>query len=157
MSRDLQVRPIEPCHLEALLTLCREHAAYEKAEFHENGQVERWRTALFADEATLHGWIATDDGVPCGYMTATLDFATWSATPFTYMDCLYLREEYRGMGLGRAFLERLREFAVANRCGRVEWQTPPDNDLGIGFYQRMGAKAVPKTRFHYSAAARSAS
>jgi len=157
MSRDLQVRPIEPCHLDALLALCREHAAYEKADFHENGQVERWRTALFADEAALHGWIATDDGEPCGYMTVTIDFATWNAAPFAYMDCLYLREDYRGLGLGRVFLEQLCEFAVANRCGRAEWQTPPDNDLGIGFYQRMGARAVPKARFRYDAVARSAS
>jgi len=149
MSRDIKVLSIEPGHLDALLTLCREHAAYEKADFRENGQVERWRSALFSEQATLHGWIATDGGEPCGFMTATVDYATWSAEPFAYMDCLYLREPYRGMGLGHMFLERLREFSVAHRCGWAEWQTPPDNELGIGFYVRMGAKAKPKVRFQY--------
>ena len=149
MSHDIEVRPIEPCHLDALLTLCREHAAYEKADFRENGQVERWRSALFSERAALHGWLATDGGEPCGFMTVTVEYSTWSAAPFAHMDCLYLREPYRGMGIGRTFLERLREFSAARQCGWAEWQTPADNERGIGFYQRMGARAKPKFRFHY--------
>jgi len=149
MSRDITVQSIEPCHLDALLALCREHAVYEKADFRENGQVERWRSALFSEQAALHGWIATDGAEPCGFMTVTIDYATWSAEQFAYMDCLYLREPYRGIGLGRTFLERLREFSVVNRCGWAEWQTPPDNELGVGFYRRMGATAKSKVRFHY--------
>jgi len=149
VSRDIKVQPIEPDHLDALLELCREHAAYEKADFQENGQVERWRSALFAQQPALHGWIAADGGELCGFMTVTTDFATWSAERFAYMDCLYLREPYRGMGIGRMFLEQLREFSVARGCGWAEWQTPPDNELGIGFYRRMGAGAKAKLRFHY--------
>lgn len=149
MSRDIKVQPIEPCHLDALLVLCREHAAYEKADFRENGQVERWRSALFSDQAALHGWIAMDGGEPCGFMTVTIDYATWSAAPFAYMDCLYLREPYRGMGLGRMFLDQLRDFCGVHQCDWAEWQTPMDNELGIGFYRRMGARANTKCRFHY--------
>ncbi len=149
MNHDIEVRPIGPDHLDALLELCREHAAYEKAEFHENGQVERWHSAFFGERPALHGWVATDGGKPCGFMTVTTDFATWSAERFAYMDCLYLQEPYRGLGLGRVFLERLREFARAEGCGWAEWQTPPDNELGIGFYRRMGAGTRSKLRFHY--------
>jgi ribosomal protein S18 acetylase RimI-like enzyme len=154
MSHDIRVRPIAPGHLDALLALCREHAAYEKADFREDGQVERWHSALFAEQAVLHGWMATDGEEPCGFMTVTIDYATWSAKPFAYMDCLYLREPYRGMGLGRAFLDRLREFAIAHRCGWAEWQTPEDNELGVGFYRRMGARAKPKLRFDYDVGGR---
>lgn len=147
---DVEVRPIEPDQLPDLLELCREHAAYERAGFRESGQVERWRAALFGDRPVLHGWVAVDGGGRlCGYMTATIDFATWGAEPFAYLDCLYLREPYRGSGLGRAFFERLRGFAAARGCARVEWQTPPDNELGIGFYRRMGATDRPKARFSY--------
>jgi GNAT superfamily N-acetyltransferase len=146
MSR---VRPIEPGDLDALLDLCREHAAYEKADFHDNGQIERWRSALFRAEPALYGWMATDGDEYAGFMTATIDFSTWNAEPFVYMDCLYLREAYRGRGLGRAFLDRLRECAIAHGCGWAEWQTPPHNELGIGFYRRMGASAKAKVRFHY--------
>lgn len=152
MSRDVLVQPIEPCHLDALLALCREHAAYEKADFQDNGQVERWRSALFSEQASLYGWVATDAGEPCGFMTVTIDYATWSAERFAYMDCLYLQQPYRGLGLGRTFLERLREFSIAHRCGWVEWQTPADNEIGIGFYRHLGVKAKPKVRFRYDVA-----
>ncbi|MFI0163540.1 GNAT family N-acetyltransferase [Streptomyces sp. NPDC017095] len=157
MSHDIEVRPVEPGDLEALLALCREHAAYENASFREDGQVERWSTALFSDRPVLHGWIATAGGEACGFMTVTTDFATWSAERFAYMDCLYLREPYRGMGIGRIFLERLREFSVARGCGWAEWQTPVDNELGIGFYRRMGAEAKTKIRFHFDVGVRGVS
>jgi GNAT superfamily N-acetyltransferase len=149
VSRDVVVQPIEPGHLNALLALCREHAAYEKADFQDSGQVERWRSAFFSEQPSLYGWIATDAGTPCGFMTVTLDYATWSAARFAYMDCLYLQEPYRGMGLGRAFLDQLREFSLAHQCGWVEWQTPADNEVGIGFYRHMGVTAKPKLRFRY--------
>lgn len=156
MSRDVRVQPIEPGHLDALLDLCREHAAYEKADFRDDGQVERWRSALFCEQPSLYGWIATDGDKPCGFMTVTIDFATWSAERFAYMDCLYLQEAYRGMGLGRTFLERLREFAVTNGCGWAEWQTPSDNEMGIGFYRHMSVSAKSKLRFSYDVTAGSA-
>ena len=157
MSPDIKVQSIEPGHLDALLELCREHAAYEKADFRDNGQVERWRSAMFSERPVLHGWMATDGGEPCGFMTVTIDFATWSAERFAYMDCLYLQEPYRGMGIGRMFLERLREFSAAHGCGWAEWQTPVDNELGVGFYQRMGAGAKTKFRFHYDVGVRGVS
>jgi len=146
---DIEVQTVEPGHLDALLALCREHAAYEKAEFRDSGQVERWRAALFSEHPRLHGWIAFDGDETCGFMTVTVDYATWSAAPFSHMDCLYLREQYRGIGLGRAFLDRLRRFATESGCGWAEWQTPEDNELGIGFYRRVGATAKRKLRFTY--------
>jgi GNAT superfamily N-acetyltransferase len=154
MKPDITVVPIRPDHLDALLALCREHAEYEKAEFRENGQVERWRTAFFGERPALYGWVATDRDEPCGFMTVTIDFATWGAEPFAYMDCLYLREPYRGKGIGRLFLDRLQEFCRAHGCVRAEWQTPPHNELGIGFYQRMGARAKNKVRFDVEVAER---
>lgn len=157
MNHDIKVEPVEPGHLDALLELCREHAAYEEAPFAEDGQVERWRSAFFADRPALYGWVATDDGTPCGFMTVTTDFATWSARRFAYLDCLYLQEPYRRMGLGRTFFERLREFSLAHGCDWAEWQTPPGNELGIGFYQRLGATGRPKLRFHYDIEERGAS
>ena len=149
--------PIGPDDLDALLALCREHAEYEKADFEENGQVERWHAALFGPRPALHGWIATSDGEPCGFMTVTIEYATWSAARFAHMDCLYLRPPYRGLGLGRTFLGLLREFAAGQDCGWAEWQTPAENELGVGFYRRMGATAKSKLRFHYDVSARSAS
>lgn len=156
MSQGVEVVPLALARLDELLQLCREHAAYERAEFREDGQVERWRVALSGPAPSLHAWMALDDGRPCGFMTVTTDFATWSARRFAYMDCLYLREPYRGRGVGRLFFDRLLEFARDERCEWVEWQTPVENELGIGFYEHMGARSKVKARFTYDVTEREA-
>jgi GNAT superfamily N-acetyltransferase len=145
-----QVRPIERPDLPDLLGLCREHAAYEKADFHDDGQVERWEDALFGPDPVLHCWLARDGRVPCGFMSVTVDYATWDARTFAHMDCLFVREPYRGSGLGRVFLETLERFCVERGHRAAQWQTPPDNELGIGFYRAMGATERPKLRFTYA-------
>ena len=156
MSAGVRVAPITADDLDVLVELCREHAVYERAVFVEDGQVERWRDALFGPRPALHAWLATDGDEPAGFMTVTTDFATWSARRFAYMDCLFLREPYRGKGIGRRFFERLEEFARTQGCGWVEWQTPVDNELGIGFYERMGATSKVKARFSYEVEGREA-
>lgn len=156
MSTTLEVAPVTADRLDQLLDLCREHAAYEKAPFHDDGQVDRWRSALAGPTPALHAWMVLDDGHPCGFMTVTTDFATWSARRFAYLDCLYLRDEYRGRGAGRLLFDRLHEFARAEGCDWVEWQTPVDNELGIGFYEHMGARSKLKARFTYEVPGREA-
>lgn len=153
MNNNTHVRPIEGDDLDALLALCREHAAYEKAEFFENGQIERWRAALFSTQPTMYCWVAVDNGDPCGFMTVTVDFATWTAEYFAHMDCLFLQKPYRGRGLGRLFFDKLRDFCVNRQYKLVQWQTPPDNKLGISFYRRVGAYEKPKLRFFYDISA----
>lgn len=80
-------------------------------------------------------------------MTATIDFATWTAEPFVHMDCLYLRPSVRRLGMGRALITTLREFAVHHQCTVIQWQTPPSNQLGIDFYNSIGATNKLKLRF----------
>ncbi|ACT08472.1 GCN5-related N-acetyltransferase [Dickeya chrysanthemi Ech1591] len=144
----LSIRKITPDDLPCLAGLCAEHADYERLNYQDDGQIERWRTALFVEPARLFIWVVVDDTQRLrGYMSATVDYSTWSAAPFVYMDCLYLQPGLRGQGVGRRLLDTLTAFAEQHRCLEIQWQTPPDNQLGIGFYQHMGAGILPKSRF----------
>ena len=147
VSVDITVRPILHVDLPQLLRLCRSHAEYEAATWVENKQIERWAEALFSAHPDLFGWVSEVNGRLCGFMTVTVDYATWSAAHFAHMDCLYVEEEYRGYGIGRHFFDCLEEFCRMRNIDHIEWQTPPDNQIGIGFYRRMGAVSKPKLRF----------
>lgn len=81
-------------------------------------------------------------------MSVTIDYSTWSGDAFAYMDCLYIRSEYRGSGIGWAFVNNLQQFAAHHQCVEIQWQTPPDNQLGIEFYRRIGASKKLKVRFY---------
>lgn len=142
-----RIRRVCPSDLPAVVALCAEHAAYEGADYAADGQEARLAQAFFGSPPSLYGWVAVTESDPVGYMTVTRDYATWPARFFLHMDCLYLRAEHRGHGLGRAFMEALIAFAEVHQCDVVQWQTPPDNALGIGFYERMGAFARDKKRY----------
>lgn len=144
----LMIRRLQPEDLTQLVALCADHAAYEKLDYVPDNQAERLQQAVFGEPARLYVWVVADGQQLRGYLSAMLDYSTWSAAPFAYMDCLYLQEPMRGQGWGRKLLATLAAFAGEHGCRQIQWQTPPDNLSGIGFYQAIGAQSLPKRRFH---------
>ena len=142
-----EIRRVREDDLPSLVGLCRDHAAYEGGEYHENGQKMRLRAAFFGPQPALYGWVVEDREGLAGFMTATIDYATWPAEFFLHMDCLYLDETFRGRGLGRKLIDKLREFAKERQITLIQWQTPVQNDLGIRFYERIGARSKDKKRY----------
>ncbi|QNK64940.1 GNAT family N-acetyltransferase [Pedobacter sp. PAMC26386] len=82
-----------------------------------------------------------------GFCTYTIDYSTWDAANFLYMDCLYLSEDVRGMGIGSEIIRKLKEVAKGNDCVNMQWQTPVFNKPAIEFYQKNGALSKEKIRF----------
>lgn len=141
------IRTIRPADLPQLLRLCKDHAAYEHATWTDADQLTRWQAAFFSDHPDVYGWVADMQGRLMAFMTVTVDYATWSATHFAHMDCLFIDAEYRGAGIGRQFIECLGQFCRARQYAQAQWQTPIDNASGIAFYRRMGATSKTKLRF----------
>ncbi len=63
------------------------------------------------------------------------------------MDCLFIRQNARGQGLGKRMMAEIRQLASSLDCNHIEWQTPQLNLDAIRFYRRLGATAKPKQRF----------
>ncbi|BCL79075.1 hypothetical protein ccbrp13_15400 [Ktedonobacteria bacterium brp13] len=93
------IRAASPEDLDALIELCAEHAAYEGSMYDPQNKKERFFSALFSASPRLYAWVAEQQGNSVGFATATQEFSTWEAASFLHMDCLYLREEARGLGL----------------------------------------------------------
>lgn len=141
------IRRITPNDLSQLLPLCQEHAAYEQLPFREAGQLQLWDAAFFGLSPKVFGWVCDNGDSLKGYMTATIDFSTWNARPFVYLDCLFLQPDVRRMGLGSALMTELICFAQERDCAEIQWQTPTHNELGIAFYNTLGASQNNKIRF----------
>jgi GNAT superfamily N-acetyltransferase len=142
------IRPATGADAEALLPLIRSHAAYERAE--ASITAAALRSAL--DHHRLSAWVATQAGALIGYATATAEFATWTGQPFLHLDCLFVRENCRGGGIGARLLEAVRAHAAARGIAEVQWQTPDWNESAIRFYLREGATHRPKARFTWPSA-----
>ncbi|MES2111041.1 MAG: GNAT family N-acetyltransferase [Bacteroidota bacterium] len=143
------IRPLEPADMPELLVLMAEHAAYEKAIFHPEGKSERLYKAIFEPPIRLYCEVLEGDTGLTGFVSYTYDFSTWDAAEFMYMDCLFLRPEARGLGLGSRVLAKLQQIARQKGCINIQWQTPEFNEPAIRFYKKNGAGMLVKARFTY--------
>ena len=82
-----------------------------------------------------------------GYATFTFDFSTWDAKYYLHVDCIYIEEKFRRLGIGKAVMKRLVDVAKSNNCVNLQWQTPVFNKMAIRFYERIGGKSLDKKRF----------
>lgn len=132
----------------AIIKLCHLHAGYEHAKI--SGAMltaTRLSELIFGESAPIRCLVAVVAGEVVGYATFAVQFSTWQARRYLYLDCLFLTEASRGRGLGREVMLRVREAARLAECQHVEWQTPGFNTEAIGFYRRLGAESAAKERF----------
>ena len=60
---------------------------------------------------------------------------------------LYVRDDWRGSGLGKRLMSRLAAIARQDGHGRIDWTVDAD-DLGLQkFYEMLGGQALPAKRF----------
>lgn len=148
MSRDPVVRRARVEDLADVVALIGEHAVYEKADPPAPGLEERLRPLLFGQpEPRLRCLVAELDRVVVGYATCSAEVSTWDGAEYLHMDCLFLRDGHRGLGIGELLMDAVREEARALGLGHVQWQTPVWNDGAIRFYGRIGATSKDKRRF----------
>ena len=124
-----------------ILRFIRELAAYEQLE-----------DQVVADEETLRHWIfekksaqvlfALADDMEVGFALYFHNFSTFLGRSGIYLEDLFVRPEYRGMGYGKALLCRLAAIAKEEGCGRLEWWCLDWNKPSIDFYKSMGAEPM---------------
>ncbi|MDQ6528714.1 GNAT family N-acetyltransferase [Flavobacterium sp. LHD-85] len=144
---EYSIRNCKVSDLPKLVILCQKHAEFEKAEFSPEGKEEGLKNAIFGQNPKLFCLVVATEETIVGYASYTFDFSTWNAQTFLYMDCLFLEEETRGLGIGEKLIEKLKEIGTENNCVNIQWQTPEFNTRAIKFYNRMGAKGKDKVRF----------
>ncbi|MHA7969407.1 GNAT family N-acetyltransferase [Rhizobium sp. CAU 1783] len=71
--------------------------------------------------------VALVDGVMAGFAIHHFHDSTWALTPDCYLEDLYLAEEFRGQGLGRALIDDLIALAKEKGWSRLYWHTNHDN------------------------------
>ena len=75
------------------------------------------------------------DGEAAGYAILSRSFSPESGSPICWIEELYIREAYRGHGLGTKFLTYLREeFPSA----RLRLEVEPENTGAAALYRRLG-------------------
>ncbi len=138
----LKIRQASIADTEIILQLIRELAIYEKLEHQVNASKELICKNLFEDNHKAYCLIAEYDGVPVGLAIYFYNFSTFLGKPGLYLEDLFVREEFRGKGIGKAFMQELAKIAIAEDLGRIEWWVLDWNTPSIEFYKKLGAIAM---------------
>jgi len=88
----------------------------------------------------LHGAIARDDeGRAVGFVHWLLHPSTWSTGPYCYLEDLFVSQDTRGRGAGRALIAHVRAEAVDAGAHKVYWLTQKGNATARALYDRVAA------------------
>ena len=137
---DPRIRRVREPDVPAVVALVRELAEYERLA-HECVMTDNeLRTALFAPHPALFGHVAEVEGEIVGFTLWFLSFSTFRGAHGIYLEDLFVRQDHRGGGLGRALLTELAEECVRNGYARLEWSVLDWNEPSIGFYKSLGAE-----------------
>lgn len=144
----VSIRPGTQADLLLIAALIRELADYERLADTvtlNEAELGRW---LFGDPAHAHTLIAEVGGTPAGFALWFTSFSTFLGKPGIYLEDLFVRPPFRGLGAGRALLACLAAIAVERGYGRVEWSVLDWNESALRFYRALGATPVEGWTVH---------
>ena len=112
----LLIREATPADAALLVDMIRELADFEK----ELDQVEVTPEDMvregFTGSPGFHALIAEWDARPVGYAVYFFTFSTWTGRQSLFVEDLFVREEFRRKGIGRAMLRHLAAIAQERNC-----------------------------------------
>lgn len=135
---ELEIRPATKQDAAILLSLIKELAVYEKLADKVVNSEEAIREVLFGQKPYAEAIVAYWEGQPVGMVIFFHNYSTFLGKPGFYIEDLFVKEEYRGKGIGKALLLECIRLAKEKKCGRVEWVVL-DWNPAREFYEKMGA------------------
>ncbi len=81
---------------------------------------------------------------PSGVCQLRFRHSVWTSTPDCWLEDLYVEEEARGRGVGRALVELAFERAGARGARRIELDTNEHNHGAIALYESLGFSTSSK-------------
>jgi len=125
-----------------ILSFIKELADYEKLLHEVVATEEILQETLFGKQANAEVIIGYLQHKPVSFALFFHNFSTFLGRPGIYLEDLFVKPAARGQGVGQAMLAYLALLAKQRNCGRLEWWVLDWNETAIGFYKRIGAKAM---------------
>lgn len=129
-----------------IIAMMREFAGYENLLDYVEVTEERLRVALFGDGKVAEAVLAFEDDAPIGYAVFYPSFATFRGQRGLYLEDIFIRQEYRGRGVGETILKYLAKAAKKRGFERIDFMVLEWNTPAIKFYGKLGANRDEEER-----------
>lgn len=133
------IRPYRPSDAKALVGLVKDLAAYEHLKPPTPAACRRMCRDIGRRMDVL---MAEADGRPAGYAIHLFTYSSFLCRPTLFLEDLFVRPEFRKLGVGQRLVAALRRIARREKCGRMEWLVLDWNTPAIRFYEKLGARRL---------------
>ncbi|KAA6316507.1 Spermidine N(1)-acetyltransferase [termite gut metagenome] len=131
----MNIRKAIESDFEQINVLFMEFAVFEKLPEQMVNTVERMKD----EQEFLNCWVMEmPDNKIIGYVTYFFCYYTWTGKAM-YMDDLYVKPEFRGIGIGTQLINKVIQYAKETGCHKLRWQVSSWNSSSIDFYKKLGA------------------
>jgi GNAT superfamily N-acetyltransferase len=128
-----------------LKQLIHELAEYEREPHAVLITEEKLMQDGFGPEPKFRAIIAEQDGQPAGYAVFFGSYSTWTGRSL-FLEDLFVREPFRGQGVGRALLCQVADIARQESCHTIRLDVLDWNETAIKFYKSLGGEYLQQWR-----------
>ncbi len=135
------IRPIEARDRTEILNMMR--VFYASPAVFSNGSDEIFSNDIencINGSPYVEGYVIEDSNDIQGYMMIAKSYSTEFGKPCIWLEDIYIKDEFRGMGLGNAFIEFITK-KYTDCIFRLEVEE--ENERAVGLYKKCGFTVLP--------------
>jgi GNAT superfamily N-acetyltransferase len=137
----VRIRPAVAADHAAWLPLWQGYQAFYQTEIPAATTAETWRRLMDPSEPMACAVAEAKDGRLLGLVHTVMHRSTWTVGNYCYLQDLFVAQDTRGLGVGRALIEQVYREAQAQGCSRVHWLTHETNTNAMQLYDRIATKS----------------
>ena len=134
----IELRRASQEDIPSILELVNALALFEKAPEEVTATIQDYIENGFGDNPIFFCFLAYYNGELAGFSLWYYRFSTWKGKRF-YLEDLYVKDDYRGKGIGQELIEACIEEARRTKCTGMMWQVLDWNTPAIEFYKKYNA------------------
>ncbi len=141
MKGNIVIREMTAADKSSVINMMR--VFYASPAVHTNGSEEIFAADVdncVGDSPYLEGYVFDEGGTIAGYAMVAKSFSTEFGCPCAWVEDIYIREEYRGRGIAKAFFEMMDEKFKGYV---IRLEVEHENERAVSVYKASGFTELP--------------
>ncbi|WP_135081199.1 GNAT family N-acetyltransferase [Terasakiella sp. SH-1] len=131
------IRPIEINDYGRWFDLWQAYLSFYDVQLDDDVSEGVWERLMNEDDKDLWGLVAEQDGQVIGFTHYFFHGTTWHPTSYCYLEDLFVDENARANGAGRALINGVKDAAQDEGAAKLYWHTNKNNERAQALYNKV--------------------